>query len=245
MSFCRVLYDYNSVESDELTLRRDDTLEILEKHDDDWWLCRNGDRVGLIPSNYVYSTITSPRDKVKDPITRLQSQPVLNNNNVEKDFGDMGRQQPPQYYKNQKATMETKIPKLQMPQRERPRSNNNLSAAAISSSDLARLKELREEADRKITALKMAVAAQEGHQDGTIVNSQPKKVGSGSDIMQALSYIVEAKAGQPLSEMEGRLLEQLRALLSNAEAAPMKPSSGMPNQRAAPAKNRNVQQPAM
>ena len=253
MTFCRVLYDYDSTESDELTIRRDDTLEILEKHDDDWWLCRGGDKIGLIPSNYVYSTITSPRDKVKDPIARLQSQPLLNN--IEKDFGDRGRQQPPQYYKNQKAAMETKIPKLQMPQRDRPNNNNGggyssiQSAAAMNSTDLARLKELREEADRKITALKMAVAAQEGgYQDGGSSSSSSvgQQARSGGDIVQALSYIVEAKAGQPLSETEGRLMEQLRALLSNAEVAPTKPSSSAPNQRSVAApKSRSVLQPSM
>jgi hypothetical protein len=48
------LYEYCSDASDELDLFPGDLLQVLVKHDDDWWYVRhqNG-REGLIPSNYV------------------------------------------------------------------------------------------------------------------------------------------------------------------------------------------------
>ena len=50
----RVLYPYASTQSDELILRKNEVVEILEKTEEDWWRCRNtsGDE-GMAPLNYL------------------------------------------------------------------------------------------------------------------------------------------------------------------------------------------------
>lgn len=50
----RVLYPYASTQSDELILRKNEVIEILEKTEEDWWRCRNtsGDE-GMAPLNYL------------------------------------------------------------------------------------------------------------------------------------------------------------------------------------------------
>lgn len=60
----KALYDYAAQADEELTLRADDLLYLLEKSDiDDWWKVKKrvvpvGDEeveepVGLVPSNYI------------------------------------------------------------------------------------------------------------------------------------------------------------------------------------------------
>ena len=54
MSVAIVLYDYDANEVDELSIKKYQQLEVLTKNEDDWWLVRRDNDVGLIPSNYVY-----------------------------------------------------------------------------------------------------------------------------------------------------------------------------------------------
>lgn len=60
----RALYDYDAQAEEELTIRADDLLYLMERSDiDDWWKVRKrvlpvGDEevvepMGLIPSNYI------------------------------------------------------------------------------------------------------------------------------------------------------------------------------------------------
>ena len=51
----RAVYDYTSTHADELSLRRGDILEILDKEEDPWWRARNSTngKMGLVPKNYV------------------------------------------------------------------------------------------------------------------------------------------------------------------------------------------------
>jgi hypothetical protein len=47
------LYDYNATDSDELSVRKGETLVLLESYDDGWWLMQKGRAAGLVPSNYM------------------------------------------------------------------------------------------------------------------------------------------------------------------------------------------------
>ncbi|CEP17300.1 hypothetical protein [Parasitella parasitica] len=57
---CKALYDYDARTEEELSIREDDILYIIEKEDDDWWRAelkqQNGEEqgpVGLVPADYV------------------------------------------------------------------------------------------------------------------------------------------------------------------------------------------------
>ena len=63
---CVALYNFQASESDELSFVKDDVLEVIEKQEDDWWLVRRNTDVGLIPSNYVYTAVSSPKEKVRE-----------------------------------------------------------------------------------------------------------------------------------------------------------------------------------
>ena len=73
-ALCVALYDFHASETDELSFAKDDVLEVIEKQEDDWWLVRRNNEVGLIPSNYVYTAVSSPKEKVREkPIMKTQS----------------------------------------------------------------------------------------------------------------------------------------------------------------------------
>ena len=41
MARASVLYDYCATQPDELSISKEESLEVLVKHEDDWWLVRN------------------------------------------------------------------------------------------------------------------------------------------------------------------------------------------------------------
>ncbi|KAI7873879.1 BAR-domain-containing protein [Lichtheimia hyalospora FSU 10163] len=49
------LYDLDAQQEGDLSIRKDDRIEVLERTQDtmDWWKGRIGDRVGMFPGNYV------------------------------------------------------------------------------------------------------------------------------------------------------------------------------------------------
>ena len=49
----RALYDNRTDDSDELQFARGDVLVVEEKVNDDWLICRLGNRTGMVPANYV------------------------------------------------------------------------------------------------------------------------------------------------------------------------------------------------
>ncbi|KAJ8655977.1 hypothetical protein O0I10_008417 [Lichtheimia ornata] len=54
-SFVIALYDLDAQQEGDLSIRKDDKIEVLERTQDtmDWWKGRIGDRVGMFPGNYV------------------------------------------------------------------------------------------------------------------------------------------------------------------------------------------------
>lgn len=60
----KALYDYEAQTEEELSIREDDTLYVIEKEDDDWWKAElkqsNSDEqgpVGLVPATYLEKVI--------------------------------------------------------------------------------------------------------------------------------------------------------------------------------------------
>ncbi|XP_064401816.1 nostrin-like [Halichondria panicea] len=50
---CKVLYEYDATQEDELTVRPDDIIKIIEKFDTEWWQGEVNGQVGVFPSSYV------------------------------------------------------------------------------------------------------------------------------------------------------------------------------------------------
>ncbi|XP_074659382.1 nostrin-like isoform X4 [Tubulanus polymorphus] len=51
---CTALYDYAATQSDELSLRQGDVIQIIHKHEDGWWYGEKPDKSrGMIPATYV------------------------------------------------------------------------------------------------------------------------------------------------------------------------------------------------
>ncbi|KAK3108067.1 hypothetical protein FSP39_000542 [Pinctada imbricata] len=50
---CRALYDYQASQTDELSIKYGDTINIYEKQPDGWWQGELHGRVGIFPATYV------------------------------------------------------------------------------------------------------------------------------------------------------------------------------------------------
>jgi myosin-1 len=50
---CKALYDYDASDTDELTFREGDIIELVRKDPSGWWTGKIGRKEGLFPSNYV------------------------------------------------------------------------------------------------------------------------------------------------------------------------------------------------
>ncbi|XP_012137201.1 uncharacterized protein LOC100884103 isoform X3 [Megachile rotundata] len=63
--FCKVLFDYEPCNKDELTLVPQDTIEFLGEVEDGWWRGRLKGKVGVFPSNFVSPPVYEEPDKHK------------------------------------------------------------------------------------------------------------------------------------------------------------------------------------
>ncbi|XP_076648912.1 uncharacterized protein LOC143356814 isoform X1 [Halictus rubicundus] len=64
--FCKVLFDYEPCNKDELTLIPEDTIEFLGEEEKGWWRGRLKGKVGVFPSNFVTPPFYEDSDKYKD-----------------------------------------------------------------------------------------------------------------------------------------------------------------------------------
>jgi hypothetical protein len=48
-----VLFDYAADEADEISINKGEVVTIIETYDDGWWLVGNNMDSGLVPSNYL------------------------------------------------------------------------------------------------------------------------------------------------------------------------------------------------
>ncbi|KII60383.1 Signal transducing adapter molecule 2 [Thelohanellus kitauei] len=58
-----VLYDFVAEEAGELSIKKGETVQLLEKPNESWWKGQIGQKVGLFPSNFVSET--GPIDKIE------------------------------------------------------------------------------------------------------------------------------------------------------------------------------------
>lgn len=52
-AFCQAIYDYTAPDENELSFRKSDILEVIDRQESGWWDSMLGDFRGWIPSNYV------------------------------------------------------------------------------------------------------------------------------------------------------------------------------------------------
>lgn len=64
--FCKVLFNYEPCNKDELTLVPQDSIEFLGEVEEGWWRGRLKGRVGVFPSNFVSPPVYEEPDKHKD-----------------------------------------------------------------------------------------------------------------------------------------------------------------------------------
>lgn len=57
------LYSFVPTQEDEIQLVEGDSMIVIQQQVDDWWLVKNGDLVGLIPSTHV--SVVSPKRVTK------------------------------------------------------------------------------------------------------------------------------------------------------------------------------------
>lgn len=70
---CKALYDYDARTEDEITVKENDTLYVIEKEDDDWWKAQlkqasgeEGGPIGLVPAQYLEEVIIKITSFTKD-----------------------------------------------------------------------------------------------------------------------------------------------------------------------------------
>ncbi|KAH9920201.1 ras GEF [Epithele typhae] len=68
------LYDYDAEDSDQLSFRRNDILDVVKKEDTGWWAAihLDDDRVGWIPSAFVEPISDTLADKLRSRDTNVQ-----------------------------------------------------------------------------------------------------------------------------------------------------------------------------
>ncbi|XP_031849550.1 uncharacterized protein LOC116434822 isoform X2 [Nomia melanderi] len=64
--FCKVLFDYEPCNKDELTLIPGDSIEFLGEEEKGWWRGRLKGKTGVFPSNFVTPPVYEDSDKYKD-----------------------------------------------------------------------------------------------------------------------------------------------------------------------------------
>ena len=58
-----ILYDFDAQGDDELAVRQDQIIEILDDSHEEWWKCKAGNREGVVPASYVDVIKTRPGTK--------------------------------------------------------------------------------------------------------------------------------------------------------------------------------------
>lgn len=115
LGYCRSLYDYQAQEDDDLSLRKDDKIAVLEHLSEDWWkgyhINQGPQDAGVFPSNYV--TVISQQEfdlqRSSAPLPEKKS----NENEKATYNNDSYAPAPPQYSPNQYMSPQQMQPPLQ------------------------------------------------------------------------------------------------------------------------------------
>ncbi|KAJ3129049.1 Osteoclast-stimulating factor 1 [Nowakowskiella sp. JEL0407] len=70
ISVVQALYSYAPQNQDELEFDEGDILYVVNKNDPNWWMCRKGEKQGLVPSNYVGENTTEIENPLHEAAKR-------------------------------------------------------------------------------------------------------------------------------------------------------------------------------
>ena len=76
----KATYDFAARNERELTIKKDDLIQVLAKDDEGWWRGKLGENIGLFPSNYTTTHETKSLNrlklssKVSSRVLRLQAE---------------------------------------------------------------------------------------------------------------------------------------------------------------------------
>ncbi|RZF35038.1 hypothetical protein LSTR_LSTR009630 [Laodelphax striatellus] len=73
---CRVLFSYHPENSDELKLKVNDIIEILDEVEEGWWKGKLRDEVGVFPSNFVSEINDEKLESETEPSEMKKSKPT-------------------------------------------------------------------------------------------------------------------------------------------------------------------------
>jgi hypothetical protein len=92
------LYSFVPTQEDEIELVEGDSMIVIQQQVDDWWLVKNGDLVGLIPSTHV--SVVSPTR-----VTKLNPLPFGWDSCIDDESGDV-------YYFNESTGISESLVRL-------------------------------------------------------------------------------------------------------------------------------------
>ncbi|XP_039276684.1 CD2-associated protein isoform X2 [Nilaparvata lugens] len=73
---CKVLFSYHPENSDELKLKVNDIIEILDEVEEGWWKGKLRDEVGVFPSNFVSEVSDEKLESESEPTEMKKSKPT-------------------------------------------------------------------------------------------------------------------------------------------------------------------------
>ena len=151
------LFAYEGQAEDELSLRKNDILEVLAKHEDEWWSVRNisTQQEGLIPSNYVYVKVKNESQSKASTNLPHGWESSIDEDSGEKYYYNVGTGQ---VQWNSPSSNSSSSLDLGVEPKKNNYMDNTASErgkhASMMNADLVEFKRLREEADSKLNALK-------------------------------------------------------------------------------------------
>lgn len=140
MALASALWDFDAQNADEVSLRKNDGVAVLQKFPDDWWRVRklSTGEVGVVPSNYLFAELQGQRE--------AKYLPPGWESTVDAETGE-------RYYYN-KATGHVRHDLTNALVADQAKSGVGVPPSRSNVSNLYEFKRLREEADAKLAALR-------------------------------------------------------------------------------------------
>jgi WD40 repeat protein len=197
------LYSYSARDQDELSFLKDDVLEILSEdgEDDGWWLARFAEQVGMVPSNYfcVLATTDTNSNPITDRIKQFPKKPSM-----EKISSANGENLQRKLVRSSNSSSVNGSTNG---------STNGSSYDVARSVDLSRLKDLRQEAENKIDALRSAVKK---HEESTLSCTESLSTTTGSEL-DSITHMIQQKLRLQLPKKDRDILERLNKVIMEEE----------------------------
>ncbi len=149
------LYDFQATEDDEISIKANDSFVLIETYDDDWWLVNVNGRIGVVPSNYVHLVSSPSRNNGGNAqvLPRTHSKNVMSPLKISATPNHRDLFMSPQDVESPHA-LDAHFAELALTP-NKPQQHPHIQPDAFyQSTELKRLKSLREEAEVKIDAIR-------------------------------------------------------------------------------------------